>query len=57
MVNPRAQPTADVSAARDGGQIVELVDQAAARKALQHSQSKRRTANAATGNAERGTLF
>jgi len=34
-----------------------IVEQTAAREALQHSQSKYRTANAATGNAERGTPF
>src|SRR4029077_2433452 len=36
-VNPGAQPTANVSAARDGGLIVELVEQTAASEALQHS--------------------
>jgi len=57
MLNPRAQPTADISTARDGGEIVELFEQTAAREALQNSESKRGAANPAAGETECGTFF
>jgi hypothetical protein len=48
VFDPRAQPTANVSAARDRGEIMKLLQQAAAREALENSQSKGRAADTAT---------
>src|SRR6266446_9171709 len=57
ILDPRAQPAPNVSATRHGGEIVKLIEQPATRQALQNSEPKSRTANAAAGNAERGSLF
>jgi len=57
ILNPCAQPTADISAARDGGEIMKFIEQAAARQPLQNSESKGCTANAATRYAKRSAFL
>ena len=57
ILNPRAQPTADISAARDGREIVKPVEQAAARQSLQNSEPKDRAANAAARYAKGRARF
>ena len=57
ILNPRAQPAADVSPARDRGEIVKLLEQPAARQALQNSQSKGGAPDAAARDAERRAFF
>ena len=47
ILNPCAQPAADVSAAGNGGEIVKLVEQAAGREALQNPEPERCATNAA----------
>ena len=44
-VNPGREPAADIPAAGDPGEIVELVQKITARQALQHPQSERRAAD------------
>ena len=50
---PRGQPSADVAAAGDRGQVVELVEHAGARQALEHAEAEAATAHATTRQAER----
>lgn len=47
IFDPRAQPTPDIASARDGGEIMELIEQTAACKTLQNTQPKRGAANPA----------
>ena len=53
VMHPRREPTAGVSAAGDGGQIVELAQQAKVREAANDADREGRAANAAAGQAER----
>ena len=50
---PRGQPAADVAAARDRRQVVELAEQAGARQALQHAEAEAAAADATAREAER----
>ena len=53
ILNPCTQPTADVSAAGDRGEIMKFVEQPTARQALQNSQSKRRAPDTTARDAKR----
>ncbi len=54
--DPRLQPGADVSAARDRGQVVEPVQEIGPGERLQDAEVERRAADAAAREAERGEL-
>src|SRR6185369_430362 len=52
-VDPRAEPAPEVAAARDGREVVELIEEAQLDQPLQQSEVERRAADAAAGEAER----
>src|SRR5262245_45651202 len=52
MMNPGRQPTADVAAAGDGGEIMKSLQQPAARKPMQNTKSEGRATNAPARDAE-----
>src|SRR5712692_158684 len=48
-MNPTRQPTGDIAAARDGGQVIELLEQSASGQALQDTQVEDGATDAAAG--------
>src|SRR5713226_10034408 len=48
-MNPTRQPTGDIAAARDGGQVIELLEQSASGQALQDAQVEDGATDAAAG--------
>src|SRR5713226_4842209 len=48
-MNPTRQPTGEIAAARDGGQVIELLEQSASGQALQDTQVEDGATDAAAG--------
>src|SRR4030081_928402 len=54
--DPCIQPACDIPAARDGGEVINMLNEVQMRECLKDTQIKGRAANAATGEADRSQV-